>query len=66
MAAGFGLPRRVTGLTDRVGERGALDRLVEAVQLGQSQVLVRLLKFRAALVFGDVRLGLARSGGVGP
>ena len=40
MAAEFGLPRRVTGLTDRVGERGALDRLVEAVQLGQSQVLV--------------------------
>ncbi len=31
---------RATGLTDRVGERHALDRLVNAVRAGESQVLV--------------------------
>jgi DNA-binding CsgD family transcriptional regulator len=33
-------PERAAGLADRRSERGALDRLIEAVQAGQSQALV--------------------------
>ena len=33
-------PGRATSLTDRVAERDALDRLIEAVQAGESRVLV--------------------------
>jgi len=40
MAAEFRVPGRGTRLTDRVGERGALDQVVEGVRIGQSRVLV--------------------------
>src|SRR5579862_1081724 len=40
MAAGVGRPGRVTGLTDRLGERAALGLLADAVQAGESRALV--------------------------
>jgi DNA-binding CsgD family transcriptional regulator len=40
VAAGFSARERAAGLTDRRAERGVLDRLVEAVQAGESRVLV--------------------------
>jgi hypothetical protein len=40
MIANSGLGGRATALTDRLSERGALDRLIEAVRTGESRVLV--------------------------
>jgi len=40
MTAYSGRGSRVTGLTDRLGERRALDRLVDAVRAGESRALV--------------------------
>jgi hypothetical protein len=40
MAAGLGRPVRVTGLTDRLGERAALGLLADAVLAGESRALV--------------------------
>jgi hypothetical protein len=40
MAAGVGRPGRVTGLTDRLGERAALGQLADAVRAGESRALV--------------------------
>jgi DNA-binding CsgD family transcriptional regulator len=40
MTANPGWQGRATGLTDRLSERAALDRLVEAVRAGESRVLV--------------------------
>ena len=40
MSADSGRRSRATELKDRVSERDALDRLIEAVRAGQSQTLV--------------------------
>jgi hypothetical protein len=40
MPAQYGLSGRHLGLTDRSSERGVLDRLLDAVRAGDSQVLV--------------------------
>ena len=40
MTADSRRPGRATGLTDRLSERDALDRLIEAVRAGESRALV--------------------------